>query len=151
MKKILSLVLFGLLMSVSIVNAQEVRATKDEAQTMTERAAQWLREKGPEATFAAINDKANKEFHDRELYVFVYNKEGVNVAHGQKPELIGKNLLNWKDSAGNLMIQAIVGIEKSGWVDFIWNNPVTNKAEQKSAYIVHEGDYWLGVGIYKPE
>jgi len=129
-------------------NAQE-RATKEEAIAMTEKAVAWFNEKGKDATFAAINDPANTEFHDRELYVFVYDATGTNVAHGQKPGLIGKNLINLKDSDGNLMIKAIVEVPTTGWVDFRWQNPTTQQVEPKSAYIIHSGDYWYGVGIYK--
>ena len=44
-----------------------------------------------EATFRAVTDKSTPEFHDRDLYPFIYDLRGVNVAHGARPALIGKN------------------------------------------------------------
>ena len=127
------------------------RATKEEAKAMTEKVVAIYKEKGKDATFAIVNDKDDSTLHDRELYVFVYDKDGVNVAHCQKEALIGKNLINLKDSDGKLMIKEIVEVKDAGWVDFRWQNPTTKKVEPKSAYIIHEGDYWFGVGIYKEQ
>lgn len=125
------------------------RATKEEAKSMTEKAVAMFKEKGKDATFTVVNDSANPELHDRELYVFVYDATGTCVAHGAKASLIGKNLIKLKDSDGKLMIKEIVSVPDTGWVDFRWQNPTTKKVEPKSAYIIHEGDYWFGVGIYK--
>ena len=37
----------------------------------------------------------------------------------------------------------------SGWVNYKWPNPLTNKIEDKSSYVEKMGDYFVGVGIYK--
>jgi len=37
----------------------------------------------------------------------------------------------------------------SGWIDYKWPNPLTNKIEDKSSYVEKMGDYFVGVGIYK--
>lgn len=143
----------AMILSFSVVSAhaEDTRATREEAQAMCEKAVQWFKEKGKDVTFAEINNQDSTEFHDRELYLFVYDATGTNVAHGQKAALIGKNLIGLKDSDGKLMIKEIVEVANTGWVDFKWQNPVSKKVEAKSAYIIHEGDYWFGVGIYKPE
>jgi signal transduction histidine kinase len=127
--------------------------TKDEAIAMVKRAQEMFKKDGAEATFKAVDDPSNKEFHDRDLYVYIYNLSGVCVAHGARPALIGKNLIDIKDQDGNYLIRAHIEIVKgagSGWVSYKWPNPLTNKIEDKTSYVEKMGDdYFVGVGVYK--
>ena len=126
--------------------------TRDEAVAMVKRVQAEFARTGAEATFKAIDDKANATFHDRDLYAFVYDLNGLNVAHGARPALVGKNLISLKDQNGVYLIQEMIALAKgpgSGWVDYKWPNPITDKIEDKSSYIEKMGDYFVGVGIYR--
>jgi signal transduction histidine kinase len=127
--------------------------SKEEAVAMVKRAQVMFKKDGADATFKAISDPANKEFHDRDLYVYVYNLSGLCVAHGARPALIGKNLVDIKDQDGKYLIRAHIDIAKgpgSGWVGYKWPNPKTNKIEDKLSYVEKMGDkYFVGVGVYK--
>ena len=126
--------------------------TKDEAIAMVKRVQAEFKKDGSDATFKAISDKTTKEFHDRDLYPFVYDMSGLCVAHGARPALIGKNLIDLKDQDGKFLIREMVKLAKapgSGWVDYKWPNPLTNKIEDKSSYVEKMGDYFVGVGVYK--
>lgn len=93
------------------------------------------------------------QFHDGELYPFVYDLKGVCVAHGAREVLVGKDLMDLKDQGGKYLIREMVQIATgsgSGWIDYKWPNPITNKIEEKSAYVERMGDYFVGVGIYRP-
>lgn len=126
--------------------------TKEEAIAMVKRVQEQFKKDGPELTFKAVSDKSVKAYHDRDLYPFIYNMKGVNVAHGARPALIGKNLIDLKDQDGKYLIREMIKISEgpgNGWVDYKWPNPITNKIEDKSSYIEKMGDYFVGVGIYK--
>jgi cytochrome c len=130
--------------------------TKDEAVAMVKRVQAQFKKDGPELTFKAVSDKSVKEYHDRDLYPFIYEmnapKKGVCVAHGARPALIGKNLIDLKDQDGKYLIREMIVIANgpgNGWVDYKWPNPITNKIEDKSSYIEKMGHYFVGVGIYK--
>jgi cytochrome c len=130
--------------------------TKEEAVAMVKRVQEMFRKDGAEATFKAVSDKSIKEFHDRDLYAFIYfrdgPKKGVCVAHGARPALIGKNLYDLKDQDGKYLIRELANVANgpgSGWVDYKWPNPITNKIEDKSSYVAKMGDYFVGVGVYK--
>lgn len=141
----------ALLLSVSAASASE-NGTKDEAVAMVKRVAAMFGKDGPDATFKAVSDKSVAEFHDRDLYPFIYDLNGVCVAHGARPALIGKNLIDLKDQDGKYLIREMVDIAKgngSGWVDYKWPNPITNKIEDKTSYIEKMGDYFVGVGVYR--
>jgi cytochrome c len=127
-------------------------ATKAEAVAMVKRVQDKFKKDGPEATFAAVTKK-DPAFHDRDLYPFIYRLDGVNVAHGARPALVGKNLLNLKDPDGVPLIRQMVEIANakgSGWVNYKWPNPTTNAIEDKTSYIEKMGDYFVGVGVYRP-
>ena len=127
--------------------------SKVEAVAMVKRAQEMFKKDGADATFKAVSDPSNKEFHDRDLYAYIYTLSGLCVAHGARPALIGKNLIDIKDQGGNYLVRAHIEIAKgpgSGWVSYKWPNPLTNKIEDKTSYVEKMGDnYFLGVGVYK--
>ena len=93
-----------------------------------------------------------KTFNDRDLYPYAYQLTGVNVAHGANAALVGKDLIGLKDQNGKFLIREIIEIAKSGkpgWVDYKWPNPITNKIEDKSAYVDVVDGYAIGVGVYR--
>jgi cytochrome c len=139
-------------LSMTPVHASEF-GSKDEAVAMVKRAQEMFKKDGADATFKAVSDPSNKEFHDRDLYVYVYTLSGVCVAHGARPALIGKNLIDLKDQDGNYLIRAHVEVAEgsgSGWVSYKWPNPITNKIEDKTSYVEKMGDnYFVGVGVYR--
>ena len=128
------------------------KGSADEAVAMVKKAAAMIKSDGKEKAFAAFADPANKDFHDRDLYVFVYDLNGVNLAHGNNPKMVGKNLLELKDQEGKPLIREMVEVAKSkgkGWVDYKWPNPVTKSIEAKSSYVERVDDMLVGSGIYK--
>ncbi len=148
----ITLLMLAALLAAPSAHAGSEFGSKDEAVAMVKRVQEKFRTEGAQATFSAVSDKSTKEFHDRDLYPFIYDMSGKNVAHGARPALIGKNLIGLKDQDGKYLIREMVEIAKgpgSGWIDYKWPNPLTNKIEDKSSYIEKMGDYFVGVGIYK--
>jgi cytochrome c len=123
------------------------RGSPDEAKVIAVKAAEFLKQNGPEKAFRAFNEDA--EFHDRDLYVFVQSNEGTIVANGANKAIIGKNVIDMKDVEGKAMGREVVSTKDTAWVDYKWRNPQTNAVEPKTTYIVRVGDYLVGVGAYK--
>ena len=126
--------------------------TPAEAVAMVHRVQAMYQAEGTAATFKAVSDQSVKEFHDRDVYPFIYDLSGRNVAHGARPALIGKNLVDLKDQDGRYLIREIIAMAKGaghGWVDYEWPNSLTNKIEAKSSYTELMGDYVVGVGVSK--
>lgn len=121
--------------------------TPDEAKEMAIRAAELLKTQGAAKAFPEFEKGA--AFHDRDLYVMVYDQTGKCVSHGANPALIGKTLIELKDTDGKYLIKDLVSVQDAGWVDYKWPHPVTKKVEPKTTYVVHTGDYLVGVGAYK--
>lgn len=85
-------------------------------------------------------------------YFYVYNYDGINIAHPIQPHLEGKDLWGMKDSNGVMVIQELIHAAKrgGGYVNFIWNKPEVSREVNKIGYA--EGfDRWLwmiGTGLY---
>jgi cytochrome c len=143
---------FAVLMMISSPAAPAEFGSKDEAIAMVKRVQAEFDKVGAEATFKAVSDKAVNAYHDRDLYAFVYDMSGLCVAHGARPALIGKSLVDLKDQDGKYLIREMVAIARgpgNGWIDYKWPNPITNNIEDKSSYVEKMGDYFVGVGVYK--
>lgn len=128
------------------------KGSADEAVAMVKKAVALIKSDGKEKAFAAFSDPANTTFHDRDLYVYVYDLNGVALAHGNNPKMVGKSLIGLKDNEGKLIIKQMVDTANSkgkGWVEFKWPNPVTKTVEPKAGYIEKVDDMLVGSGIYK--
>ena len=156
MMRSLFLLSFASLTLVAPATAAEF-GTKEEAVAMVKRVQAQFKKDGAEDTFKDVSDKSTKAYHDRDLYPFIYYRDGpqkgVNVAHGARPALIGKNLIDLKDQDGKYLVRELINIANgpgSGWFDYKWPNPITNKIEDKTSYVEKMGDYMVGVGVYRP-
>jgi cytochrome c len=151
----IAFIIFAVLSFIATPAFAQTHGTKEEAVAMVKRVQEMFKKDGAEATFKAVDDKSVKEFHDRDLYPFIYDLSGLCVAHGAIPALIGKNLMGMKDQNGRSFFNEMIDIAKgpgSGWVDYKWPHPITAKIGDKSAYIEKLGDnYFVGVGIYYDE
>jgi len=127
------------------------QGTAAEAEAMTKKAVVYLKANGSEKTYEEITN--GKQFKDRDLYLFVYDFTGKNLAHGANPKLVGKDLSGLKDPDGKTILPALVEIAKGkgkGWSEsFKFRNPVTEKMEPKVVYVERVGDVFLGCGVYK--
>lgn len=153
MKALLRATALGItLLAASAYSYAADKGSPDEAMAMVKKAVSLIKSEGKEKAFAAFSDPANTTFHDRDMYIYVYDMNGVAVAHGNNPKMVGKRLIDLKDNEGKPMIKEMVDLAKTkgkGWVDFKWPNPVTKSVESKSGYIEKVDDVLVGSGIYK--
>ncbi len=150
----LSKILMSCMLSFSLLPvafAADDHGTADQAIAMVKKGIAAIKAQGKEKAFADFSNPTNKEFHDRDLYLIAYDMNAVNLAHGNNPRMVGKNLMELK--AGNVYVGkemvAIIKSKGSGWVDYQWPNPVTKALENKSTYVEKVDDFFVGCGIYK--
>jgi hypothetical protein len=123
----------------------------EEAKTMVEKASTIMKSQGKDKALTEIS-APNGQFVKGEMYVFAYDLTATVIAHPVNPKLIGKNLLEVPDADGKLFRKEIIELAKtkgSGWVDYKYKNPQTNKIEAKTTYLQKEGDVVICCGIYK--
>ncbi len=132
----------------------QVRAVVESATSTV--AALDARAKAGEITLADAQDQARQalravRFADGE-YLFVYDESGVNVAHGMRRELEGRNLWGFKDANGKPMIQDLIAAAKAGGgaVRYGWKQTETAEARDKIAWSASYAPWgWaIGTGVY---
>ena len=91
-----------------------------------------------------------------EGYFWINDFNGDIVMHPLKPSLDGKNLINFKDKAGNRVLYDMVQVCKTkgaGITHYMWNNPKIGKLEQKTSYIstFKPFNWIIGTGLYNSD
>lgn len=125
-------------------------STPEEAKAWAQKAAEYVKEHGPEKAAEEFN-KADGEFVKDDLYVFAIDPEGVFLAHPIKPALVGKNMIALKDVEKTPLIENFTKIEGEGFSDYKWPHPQTKKILPKTSYIINVDGFILGVGAYLEE
>ncbi|MFA5914309.1 MAG: cache domain-containing protein [Burkholderiales bacterium] len=146
--KAMMLAIFAMGFCATVASAGE-RGTLDEAKAMVKKARAYMREQGTEKAFAEFSNPKGK-FHDRDLYIYVYDKKGKNVAHGANPRLIGKDLIDLRDTDGVYIVKGLLEVAQKGGgtLNFKFVNPVSKTVDPKIGYAEMEGDYMVGSGVY---
>lgn len=150
-KTLLATAIFVLPLVSSLAHAT---GTKEEAKAMAEAAAKYVEENGMEAAAKAFNaTTVLPQFKKDDLYVFVYDLNGVCLAHGSKESLVGKDRKDVVDPQGKAYIKDFLAIPagEAKWVDYYFQNPETKAVEAKTSYIIHtkKTGVIVGVGAYK--
>ena len=126
--------------------------TPNDAQAMVRKAVDFYRKHGRERFLKEVNDP-HGEFRRKSLYVFAYDLDMTMQAHPVKPELVGRNLIDSKDWSGGKYFRRemrdIALSKGSGWVDYQYENPATQKIQPKTTYIERVDDLIIAAGAYK--
>ena len=147
-----ALAAFTLLWSVGLAGAQE-SGTAAEAKAMLERAVAALKA-GEAKALTEFNDKSNKQFHDRDLYVFCVDMaDGKMTAH-PNPALMGTDARALKlkdDPFGQRVYDAIKNSAPGSivTVQYSYPRPGTTEPVPKESFVTRAGGQGCGVGYYK--
>jgi signal transduction histidine kinase len=152
MKKGIILAVIGLVLicGVSMSFAADA-GTKEEAVALVKKAVEFIKANGRDKAFEEFSNPKGK-FVDRDLYIVVYDLNAKCLAHGQKKSMVGKDLIDFKDTDGKEFMKERVALMKANntaWQDYKFMNPVTKKIEPKSMYLEKFEDIIVGSGIYK--
>ena len=144
-----ALAALALLWTVASATAQQF-GTEAEAKAMLERAVAALKA-NEKTALSEFNDKENKNFRDRDLYVFCFDmSDGKFTAH-PNPTLMGTDVraLKIKDDP---LGQKLYDAAKEGTVttvDYNFPKPGTTDAVPKESFVTRVGGEGCGVGYYK--
>ena len=90
--------------------------------------------------------------YDTDGYFFAYQQDGVNVVHPPQPELVGQNLMNFRDSDGTPLIRDLLrkAGEGGGFSRYKWVKPSVRDQEDKLSYVVNipHFNWMIGTGLY---
>ncbi len=174
--KLLMLALLPLLVVVTavmlIVRMEMVAMGDEEAQRIREdmMAAKQLELKNyVEQSITALNpvlqDRALSDAEKRERstailsairfgadgYMFAYDMNGVNTAHGANPKLVGTDMTAAKDPNGLLVVKELIDAARSGrgFLEYVWAKPGGGQAPKLSYTLMLPALNWaVGTGFY---
>jgi cytochrome c len=149
--RIASAVVAVVVSTASIAASKSEFATADQAQAMVKKGVAFIKANGKDKGYAEISNKQG-HFIDRDLYLVVYDLDGVVRAHGANERMVGKNLIDLKDVDGKEFVRERVELGKSKpnfWQDYKFTDPVTKKVEPKSMYCERLDEAVVCGGVYK--
>jgi methyl-accepting chemotaxis protein len=126
--------------AVSVFKLQQGSA--DEARALVERALQLrAAAHGRDAFVREVTAKESGLF-DRDMYVFVLDRNGQYLAFGGNPAKVGTRVQDVAGIDGNALMASIIGQASvgPGWVEYDIVNP---------SYVVQVDDVYVGCGVYK--
>jgi len=91
--------------------------------------------------------------YGKDGYISVNDSQPVMLMHPFKKELVGKNMGQFTDPAGNHLFTDIVTAGKregGGFVDYLWAKPGSDKPVAKTSYSLHfqPWDWYVVTGMY---
>ena len=133
--------------------AGEPLGTAEQARAMLDRAVAALRA-GQGAALAAFNDAHNKDFRDRDLFVYCFNTADGKFTAYEMPPLIGADIRQFKlynepmgQRSYDVVHDAPEGTVVS--VDYRMPKPGENTPSAKQALETRVGDQACGVSYFK--
>jgi methyl-accepting chemotaxis protein len=128
------------------------QGSADEARSLVEKAVALVQRSGVQAAAQRFCDRSG-EFFDRDMYIFIFNRQGVFTAFGPNPSFNGGHLrqvqgLQWE----RLLRDGFERLDQSqgGWVEYQTVNPTSGAVNEKISYVQPlPGDLLIGCGVYK--
>jgi signal transduction histidine kinase len=127
------------------------QGTADEALNLVNRAHELVQSVGFDEAFKVFHDPQSG-FIDRDLYVFVFDRQGVYRVMGADVKRVGSSLFGAPGvDAQQLLDDAWHRCEQGGgWVEYNIINLATNDVRGKSSYVLPlTEDLLIGCGAYR--
>jgi cytochrome c len=133
------------------VQGQEARVR---VRGIVKAAVAYGKKHGKEALKRETN-QGQGQFHVKsgdELYIFIYDMQGVCQAIGFQTQMVGVNRWGLQDPNGVYFLQEMIRVAStkgSGWVDYQYPNPKNGKIEPKTSYVEYLDGWLVGCGFYR--
>ncbi|MFY7857375.1 MAG: cache domain-containing protein, partial [Rubrivivax sp.] len=127
------------------------QGSADEAVALVERALPLLQSKGLQGASASLHS-AEEGFVDRDLYVFVVDRQGTYRLHGAKPAMEGKRVHDVPGIDGPRFVNDVFAAAQAGggWVEYDILNADTGAVLPKASYVVAlDAQMAVGCGVYR--
>jgi methyl-accepting chemotaxis protein len=138
-------------LEISVGDFQLRQGTADQARQMVFDAMMHIQSVGVDRAYADFHDP-DGPFIKRDLYIFVFDRDGYYLVYGSAPHHVGNNLhgIPGMDAEKLLAdVQQVCDEDHGGWVAYAITNPLNGAMQAKSSYVVPlKDDCFLGCGCY---
>jgi chromosome segregation ATPase len=127
------------------------QGTADEAMAMVMRAQADFKSNGLDKALTNYQ-RPGSGYVDRDLYIFVLDRDGNYRVHAAQPEQVGVNVsslkgVDYQQFMHDLWARADAG---GGWVEYNITNPLTGDTRHKISYVMAlSSDLAVGCGAYQ--
>ncbi len=135
--------------AVSVFKLQQGSA--DEARALVERALDLRRSSGRGDAFAREITATHSSLFDRDMYVFLLDRNGQYLAFAGNPAKVGSRVQDVAGIDGNALMASIThqADNAPGWVEYDIVNPLNGQVQTKMSYVVKVDEGYVGCGVYK--
>ena len=127
------------------------KRVEEDAKKWVDKAVDFYKASGKRIALAEYTNP-NGQFVQDEMYIFVLNPKGTMLAHGVNEKFVGEEFIDIEDYEGKSFIKEILdkaNKEGSGWVEYMWSNPVTKEVLSKTVYFEKVDELIICGGVYK--
>ncbi|MDR7378378.1 methyl-accepting chemotaxis protein [Rhodoferax ferrireducens] len=126
------------------------QGSAEEARALVEKALAHRRRGSRDSFLRELTNPA-QGFHDRDMYVFVLDRNGTYVAFGGNPAKVGTRVQDIAGIDGSGLLQSIYNQaeHEPGWVEYDITNPTTGRVQTKMSFVQLVDDLAVGCGVYK--
>lgn len=104
----------------------------------------------------AIKEEARRILSDLAFgddgYFFVYDDQGRSIMHPRQPELVGREMWDWRDDSGSPTIRHLIerAHQGGGFERYLWRKPSSKTVAPKLGYVIAlpRWGWVIGTGIY---
>lgn len=132
-------------LSHSVKSIKLRQGTSDEAKAMVQQAQSLVSEIGWENAAAEFN-QAQGAWCDRDMFVFAWDGEGVCLAHGLRPQWVGRVIYELPVGTVDMIDdflqkghQVLQSGTREGWIDYSETDANTQEVVGKAAYVIELG------------
>ncbi|WP_425260483.1 methyl-accepting chemotaxis protein [Rubrivivax sp. RP6-9] len=129
------------------------QGSADEAAALVQRAVALIGRVGQQAAGAALHSAA-EGFVDRDLYIFLIDRQGAYRLHGAKPAMEGKRVHEVPGIDGDRFVRDAwaAAAAGGGWIEYNIVHPATGQVLPKASWIQALDDQLIiGCGIYRQQ
>jgi len=139
-------------LSSAVASIRLRQGSADEAHTLVDRALGLVQQVGYEAAAVRLHSR-EEGYLDRDLYVFVIDRDGHYRVHGAKPAMEGKRVHEVPGIDGDRFVRdAWAAAPQGGWIEYDIVNPETGVVQPKASFVKALNDRMLvGCGVYRHE
>ncbi len=137
----------------AVVSMRLRQASADEAHALVTNAMAHLGQAGREQAFTDFHSSGGN-FLDRDLYIFVFDRNGMITAFGSRPDLVGEpaGAIPGLEPVSFLALAWDAADQGGGWIQYDVISPGTKVVTPKESYILPLGhNEFIGCGAYRRE
>ncbi len=138
-------------LSLAVASIRLRQGGADEARALVQRALQLISAHGLQSALQHMRG-AGAGFVDRDMYVFIADREGRYRLHAAKPAMEGKRVHDVPGINGDQFVRDVWGHTKTGpaWVEYDILNLDTGTVQPKVSYVARIDERLvLGCGVYR--